>query len=94
MITFCYNDHSEAKNEVEDFIIDNIEDGIIVTGYFECDTCLIVNFGLEEGFNDIELEEFFSNISGKLKVTEFEFICHTCVDCEDKSIVFDYKEED
>lgn len=98
LITICYNDHREAKEEAIDFILDNLIDEITIVNHFEGETSFFAYYDvLEEFYNNEEekkriLSEYADNIIKAMEKTEFEYIELACMDEEDNVLIFDYKE--
>lgn len=98
LITICYNDHREAKEEAIDFILDTLIDEITIVDHFEGETSFFAYYDvLEEFYNNEEeknriLSEYADSIIKAMEKTEFEYIELACMDEEDNVLIFDYKE--
>lgn len=100
LITICYNDHRDAKEEAIDFVIDTLIDEITIVSHIEGKTSFFVYYDvLKEFYNNEEekniiLSEYADNIIKAIERTKFEYIELVCMDEEDNVLIFDYKEID
>lgn len=98
LITICYDDHREAKEEAIDFILDTLMDEITIVNYFEGETSFFINYDVSENFYNNEeeknriLSEYADNVDKSIEKTEFEYIESACIDEEDNVLIFQYKE--
>lgn len=98
LITICYNDHREAKEEAIDFILDTLIDEITIVDHFEGETSFFAYYDVLEEFYDNEeeknriLSEYADSIIKAMEETKFEHIELACMDEEDNVLIFDYKE--